>query len=160
MVKTSPLPLHSPSRAPRKSPRSHEVPMRAKTVMPPEGGIYIYGVWKAKKWSGRRDSNSRPSPWQGDALPLSYFRSLRTFSCLWWGRRDLNSHALRHMILSHARLPIPTLPRTGIFLTTRILLSDGGFVKGRTVVSSLCNHHLARLEPIRKGYVHDAACGR
>ena len=25
-------------------------------------------------WSGRRDLNSRPSPWQGDALPLSYFR--------------------------------------------------------------------------------------
>ena len=24
--------------------------------------------------SGRRDSNSRLSPWQGDALPLSYFR--------------------------------------------------------------------------------------
>ncbi len=23
----------------------------------------------AKKWSGRRDSNPRPSPWQGDALP-------------------------------------------------------------------------------------------
>ncbi len=28
----------------------------------------------AIKWSGKRDSNSRPSPWQGDALPLSYFR--------------------------------------------------------------------------------------
>src|SRR5215213_4503827 len=28
-------------------------------------------------WSGRRDLNSRPSPWQGDALPLSYSRSLR-----------------------------------------------------------------------------------
>ena len=27
-----------------------------------------------KQWSGRRDSNSRPSPWQGDALPLSHFR--------------------------------------------------------------------------------------
>ncbi len=26
-------------------------------------------------WSGKRDSNSRPSPWQGDALPLSYFRT-------------------------------------------------------------------------------------
>ena len=26
-------------------------------------------------WSGRGDSNSRPSPWQGDALPLSHFRS-------------------------------------------------------------------------------------
>ncbi len=26
------------------------------------------------KWSGRRDSNPRPSPWQGDALPLSHVR--------------------------------------------------------------------------------------
>ena len=26
-------------------------------------------------WSGRRGSNPRPSPWQGDALPLSYFRN-------------------------------------------------------------------------------------
>ena len=26
------------------------------------------------KWSGKGDSNSRPSPWQGDALPLSYSR--------------------------------------------------------------------------------------
>ena len=41
-------------------------------------------AWKAevlplnyirKRWSGRRDSNSRPSPWQGDALPLSHFRT-------------------------------------------------------------------------------------
>ena len=27
-----------------------------------------------KYWSGKRDSNPRPSPWQGDALPLSYSR--------------------------------------------------------------------------------------
>src|SRR3990172_12747062 len=33
----------------------------------PEGG--------EKKWSGRRDSNPRPPPWQGGALPLSHFRS-------------------------------------------------------------------------------------
>ena len=26
-------------------------------------------------WSGRRDSNPRPPPWQGGALPLSHFRS-------------------------------------------------------------------------------------
>ena len=26
------------------------------------------------QWSGRRDSNSRRSPWQGDALPLSHSR--------------------------------------------------------------------------------------
>ncbi len=29
-----------------------------------------------RKWSGRRDSNPRHSPWQGDALPLSYARRL------------------------------------------------------------------------------------
>jgi hypothetical protein len=29
----------------------------------------------------------------------------------WWGKRDSNPHALRHMILNHARLPIPTFPR-------------------------------------------------
>ena len=28
------------------------------------------------KWSGRGDSNARPQPWQGCALPLSYARSL------------------------------------------------------------------------------------
>ena len=31
-------------------------------------------TWLCRHWSGKRDSNSRPSPWQGDALPLSYFR--------------------------------------------------------------------------------------
>ena len=30
-------------------------------------------------WSGRRDLNSRPSPWQGDALPLSYSRLSKKF---------------------------------------------------------------------------------
>ena len=39
-----------------------------------------------KKWSGRRDSNSRPSPWQGDALPLSHFR---IFS---WSREMDSNH--------------------------------------------------------------------
>ena len=29
---------------------------------------------KVAIWSGRRDLNPRPSPWQGDALPLSYSR--------------------------------------------------------------------------------------
>ena len=31
----------------------------------------------------------------------------------WWGRGDSNPHAFRHMILSHARLQIPTLPLVG-----------------------------------------------
>ena len=29
---------------------------------------------KIKEWSKKRDLNSQPSPWQGDALPLSYSR--------------------------------------------------------------------------------------
>ena len=29
----------------------------------------------AATWSGKRDSNPRPQPWQGCALPLSYFRA-------------------------------------------------------------------------------------
>ena len=36
--------------------------------------LYPAELWAHIKWSGRRDSNSRPSPWQGDALPLSHFR--------------------------------------------------------------------------------------
>ena len=28
----------------------------------------------------------------------------------WWGIRDSNPYAFRHMILSHARLPIPPIP--------------------------------------------------
>jgi hypothetical protein len=28
-----------------------------------------------RPWSGRRDSNPRPPPWQGGALPLSHFRT-------------------------------------------------------------------------------------
>src|SRR3954462_10879383 len=33
------------------------------------------GVGKDLNWSGRRDSNPRPRPWQGRALPLSYARA-------------------------------------------------------------------------------------
>ena len=29
---------------------------------------------EVETWSGKRDSNSRPQPWQGCALPLSYSR--------------------------------------------------------------------------------------
>src|SRR5665809_163753 len=34
-------------------------------------------VYKRFIWSGRPDSNWRPSPWQGDALPLSHARNVR-----------------------------------------------------------------------------------
>ena len=51
--------------------------------------------------SGRWDSNPRPSPWQGDVLPLYYARiSWLTFSLECrdpgsdWGHRDFQSRAL------------------------------------------------------------------
>ena len=37
--------------------------------------------------------------------------SVLTYHAGWWGRGDSNSHALQHMILSHARLPVSTLPQ-------------------------------------------------
>ncbi len=38
----------------------------------------LHGSSRSGQRSGRRDSNPRPSPWQGDALPLSHFRRLNT----------------------------------------------------------------------------------
>ncbi len=59
-------------------------------------------------WSERRESNPRPSPWQGDILPLNYSRErserekgeaftlARTLPLYqhkpWWARQDLNLH--------------------------------------------------------------------
>ncbi len=37
-------------------------------------------IVRAGTASGRRDSNPRPSPWQGDALPLSHFRAISEVS--------------------------------------------------------------------------------
>ena len=68
---------------------------------PPNDGLGIRH--KHPKWSGRRDSGSRHPPWQGGTLPLSYYRMLHLKG--WCGRRDSNSYAFRHQILSLARLP-------------------------------------------------------
>ena len=39
------------------------------------GGQFLSIAFYERNWSGRRDSNPRPQPWQGCALPLSYARS-------------------------------------------------------------------------------------
>ena len=44
-----------------------DVPNRSEVSTPRKCG---------RKWSGRGDSNARPQPWQGCALPLSYARSM------------------------------------------------------------------------------------
>ena len=49
-------------------PRSSD-PKSAVLPLDEGAGIPRISRDRAKKWSGRRDSNPRPSPWQGDALP-------------------------------------------------------------------------------------------
>ena len=49
-------------------------------------------------WSGKRDSNSRPSPWQGDALPTELFPQTLHFTA-----------ARKHLIA----LPTPKGPLWG-----------------------------------------------
>ena len=96
-------------------------------------------------WSGRRDLNSRPSPWQGDALPLSYSRFqrasiLRIRDCLSRHQRSsvliplflappvfalrlrlrprssTMSFAHWRRVKSKGAKPIRTLPTSGIFV--------------------------------------------
>src|SRR5882757_6123824 len=45
-----------------------------KTKSPREDRRLSFSLAIEKFWSGRRDSNPRPRPWQGRALPLSYTR--------------------------------------------------------------------------------------
>src|SRR5215467_9569153 len=53
------------------------------------GGTKKRSVWTSqRKWSGRRDSNSRHPPWQGGILPLNYSRS-----------RTLNYNTAKYLVL-------------------------------------------------------------
>ena len=46
---------------------------------------------RKKFWSGKRDSNSRPRPWQGRALPTELFPLGCGNYQIWSGKRDSNS---------------------------------------------------------------------
>ena len=78
-------------------------------------------------WSGRRDSNPRPQPWQGCALPLSYARTAhllslprtknddkRASNCrrsgTSGGRENLASEALEFVRPQENALRLPSLP--------------------------------------------------
>ena len=50
--------------------------------------------------SGKRDSNSRPQPWQGCALPTELFPQF-----LMCPRQESNLHVFQHSHLKRARLP-------------------------------------------------------
>ena len=62
--------------APSRS-RTYNLLIRSQTLYP----VALWVRWNilfanAAALSGRRDSNPRPPPWQGDVLPLNYFRIL------------------------------------------------------------------------------------
>jgi hypothetical protein len=56
-------------------PRPGQEILLQRAVMKPVCVWFFEGTPTAADWSGRRDLNPRPSPWQGDALPLSYSRN-------------------------------------------------------------------------------------
>ncbi len=55
---------------------------------------------KPRYWSGKRDSNPRPSAWKADALPLSYSRSSHCKDSRWWRGEDSNLRRHRRQIYS------------------------------------------------------------
>ena len=62
---------------PHSAPQNDDASRRRSRSM--EKGVILQWLMWCKRegnWSGRCDSNARPSPWQGDALPLSYARSI------------------------------------------------------------------------------------
>ena len=64
-----------------------------------------------KKWSGKRDSNSRHLPWQGNALPLSHSRIFQFLVIKFGGNnraRTCDPLLVRQMLsqLSYAPTPI------------------------------------------------------
>ena len=74
-------------------------------------------------WSSYRDLNSRPLPYQGSALPLSY----KSDHLRWWsGRRGSNS---RHAAWKAAALPTELLPHIvgNVPLHSKLMVVGEGF---------------------------------
>ena len=53
-----------------------QLPLRDVIFQDLERELLKKDVRTNQNWSGKRDLNPRPSPWQGDALPLSYSRPI------------------------------------------------------------------------------------
>ena len=104
---------------PKWVPAEHPEPsLEATTGFEPVMGVLqtpALTTWpRRRKRSGRRDSNSRPPPWQGGALPLSYFRVTDPLDrrpalpvCLVPRRRFELLRGYPHHPLKVACLPIP-----------------------------------------------------
>ena len=56
------------------SPQDFKSCASASSATPACYCCFFHKVWHSPYESGRRGSNPRPPPWQGDVLPLNYFR--------------------------------------------------------------------------------------
>ena len=86
----------------RKSRSCGQTPRTSSSPLGPEP----HPALRRREWSGKRDSNPRPSAWKADALPLSYSRSNRCTAGRWWRGKDSNLRRHRRQIYS--LLPLAT----------------------------------------------------
>ncbi len=71
------------------------------------------------RWSGKRDSNPRPSAWKADALPtellpLFVVEFVHLVGSTWWGEEDSNLRSLRRQIYSLLPLSTRASPRPAV----------------------------------------------
>ena len=92
-----------------------------------------------KRWSGKRGSNSRPPPWQGGALPLSYFRGMERKT-----RLELATPTLARWCSTTELLPHPSL--TSLSINKRYSSRRSTFCQGVIFEVLILNDH--RLEPL------------
>ena len=82
---------------------STHAPETCASTIPPPGPFGLSTSATLLALSGKRDSNSRPQPWQGYALPTELFPQFQPVKEM---RLELTRHNCHHP-LKVARLPIP-----------------------------------------------------
>ena len=93
------------------------------------------------KWSGRRDSNSRRSPWQGDALPLSHSRILG--SCGASGRnRTTDTWIFSPLLYRLSYRGMPKLPIYKTFSIRENVATGKGFEPSTSSVTGWHSNQL------------------
>ncbi len=67
-----------------KSRKTKKNPDRRIEVLHSCATLFLFN--QEEEWSGKRDSNSRPQPWQGCALPAELFPPALQAGVLYWRR--------------------------------------------------------------------------
>ena len=107
---------------------------RSQSPVPYRLAIAQYTIMQtAERKSARRDSNSRPSPWQGDALPLSHSRIQRL--------KESNSQfSLWRRTLYHLTKPLYMLSSTNNILSHFICFVNYFFYFFQNFITSYSNN--------------------